>query len=119
MNRETALKKLCESLKAIYGFAYALTDSAEDAEDLAGDIIAEVIERAASIRNDNSFYGFMWAVAKNLSSKYLRNKSKSHYHMLDDRIIPVIENNPEHEIIANEELMLLRRELSLLSLIHI
>ena len=91
---------------------------AEDAEDLAGDIIAEVIERAASIRNDNSFYGFMWAVAKNLSSKYLRNKSKSHYHMLDDRIIPVIENNPEHEIIANEELMLLRRELSLLAKRH-
>ena len=118
MNRETALKKLCESLKAIYVFAYARTDSAEDAEDLAGDIIAEVIERAASIRNDNSFYGFMWAVAKNLSSKYLRNKSKSHYHMLDDRVIPVIENNPEHEIIANEELMLLRRELSLLAKRH-
>ena len=117
MNKDTVFKKLSDSLASIYGFAYARTDSAEDAEDLMGDIITEVIARAESIRSEDSFYGFMWAVAKNLSARYLRNKSR-YSCVYDDNAIPAVTNTPEHELIANEEVMLLRRELSLLAERH-
>lgn len=117
MNKDTVFKLLSGSLTAIYGFTYARTDNAEDAEDLAEDIIEEVAARAESIRNDDSFYGFMWAVAKNLSSRYFRNKSRC-FCSYDESTIPAVTNTPEHELIANEEIMLLRRELSLLAERH-
>lgn len=117
MNKDTAFKLLSNSLTAIYGFSYARTDNADDAEDLAEDIIAEVAARAESIRNDDSFYGFLWAVAKNISARYFRNKKRC-FCAYDETTVPAIANNPENELISNEEIMLLRRELSLLAERH-
>ena len=117
MNKDTVFNLLSGSLTAIYGFAYARTDNAEDAEDLAEDIITEVAARAESIRSEDSFYSFMWAVAKNLSARYFRNKSRC-FCVYDDNAIPAVTNTTEHELIANEEIMLLRRELSLLAEKH-
>lgn len=118
MDKDRVFKMLKDSLTALYGFSYAKTNNAEDAEDLMGDIITEVISRSESIRNEKSFYGFMWAVAKNLSVRYFRNKKYYPYVIYDENTMPAVSNTPENELIANEEILLLRRELSLLAKRH-
>ena len=55
-------------------FTYALrrTNIREDAEDLAQDILSELVSAVSNIRNPKAYYVFMWSVANNTSKRWFK-----------------------------------------------
>ena len=98
--------------KSIMSYCVTRTSGRHDAEDLAQDIIVELVKSVDSIRDDKAFYGFMWAVAGKVHAGWCRKKSKT-------AMAPLPQNLPDDTnhfaIDENSDLYLLRRELMLLS----
>ena len=114
MRRETAAELLGENLKNIFAFSISNLYDKQDAEDLTNDIIVEVLSSVDRLENDDAFYGFMWRIAENTLKKRIRKKNSVRIkHNCD--FYGVNWETPEEQVIENEELMVLRRELSLLS----
>ena len=65
-----------ENMKTIFAYALSRVSHREDAEDLAGDIILAILKSAPKIRDDNAFFGYIWAIAANTYRKYLRGKGR-------------------------------------------
>ena len=107
---------ITENMKSIFGFALTRLGKVAEAEELASDILYEIIRSAQNLKDEERFYGFMWKIAENTYMDYLRKKSKnaSRTAELDESIAGEAESILE-EIVKKEELNLLRRELSLLS----
>lgn len=107
---------ITENMKSIFGFALTRLGNVDEAEELASDILYEIIRSARNLKDEERFYGFMWKIAENTHIDYLRRKSKntSRVAELDENIADESESSLD-EIIQKEELNLLRRELSLLS----
>ena len=59
--------KVEEIAKALLSYCSARTSNHFEAEDLAQDIILEIYKSSSNIRNVDAVYGFMWAVAGNVS----------------------------------------------------
>lgn len=110
MDKKELDKKISETAKSILSYCIARTSNQVEAEDLAQDIIVEIYKSALNIRNPNSIYSFMWAVAANVYKQWCRKKARYQFYELDERFIP--ESTDENEDSA--ELYLLRRELTLL-----
>ena len=112
METHEAARLAAENMKTIFAYALHRVSNREDAEDLAGDIVVAVLENAHTLRCDDAFFGWFWAVAANTVKKFYRKKS---------RTVPVeTEDIPEDEdaediLLRKEETALLRRELSLLA----
>ena len=107
---------ITENMKSIFGFALTRLGNVHEAEDLASDILYEIVRSAQNLKDEERFYGFMWKIAENTYKDYLRKKSKN-----AKRIAELDENMADEsdsvldEMIKHEELNILRRELSLLS----
>ena len=116
MDRIKLEQLITENMKSIFGFALTRLGNINEAEDLASDILYEIIRSAQNVKDEERFYGFMWKIAENTYKDYLRKKAKnaSRFTELDENIADESESALD-EIIQNEELNLLRRELSLLS----
>ena len=116
MDRIKLEQLITENMKSFFGFALTRLGNINEAEDLASDILYEIIRSAQNVKDEERFYGFMWKIAENTYKDYLRKKAKnaSHFTELDENIADESESALD-EIIQNEELNLLRRELSLLS----
>lgn len=102
--------KIIDASKSILNYCLAKTSNSRDAEDLAQDIIYELVKSVKNLRNENAFYGFMWGVADNVYKQWYRKKMKSPVpDELDDnlRIDDIIDDE--------SDIYILRRELSLLS----
>ena len=116
MDRIKLEQLICDNMKSIFGFSLTRLGNVTDAEDLAGEILYEILRAAQSLRDENRFYGFMWKIAENTYVDFLRKKSK-----IEGRTAEMDENIrddavfAQDELIQNEERNLLRRELSLLS----
>jgi len=122
-------EKIIESMKSIFSFSLARTNNATEAEDLSQEIIAELLSSADSLKDINAFYGWMWAVAKNIYGKYSRRRAKErnmrgNYEIdnFDDdnmtggmNIFMPGRTNVDDELILKEDKNILRRELSLLT----
>ena len=107
---------ITENMKAIFGFALTRLGNVQRAEELASDIIFELVKSLPNLKDDERFYGFMWKIAENTYSDYLRKKSKNAEKCSElEENTASCEPLPEDVIVQNEELNLLRRELSLLS----
>lgn len=117
MKQETAAALLEECMKQIFAYALSRVEHKEEAEDLAGDIIAAVLRSAESIRDDHAFYGYLWATASNLYKKYLRGKSRNTTEEPDENLTDGrdMESEIVEELAQNQQIGALRRELSLLS----
>lgn len=113
MESEKMAALVQENMKTIFAYALSRVSNREDAEDLAGDIILAILQSAPRIRDDNAFFGYIWAIAANTYKKFLRKKSRVRYETLDENM-PSQEDFAE-EIDNAEELNTLYRELSLLS----
>ncbi len=113
MNGNQLNEKIVEVSKTIFSYCMAKTPNREEAEDLSQDIIYELIKSSKNLRDDNAFYGFMWAVADNVYKQWCRKKVKNNICKLPDDI-PSKENLFEFDD-DNNDIFLLRRELSLLS----
>ena len=112
---------ISENLQNIYGYAFARLYNKDDVDDLTQEIVYEVLKSAGNIKNEDAFWGFLWKVAENTFYKFIKQKDRRNALLPlpeEDRSLDA-EPSPEEDLIdreaQNESLMLLRRELSLLS----
>lgn len=122
MEKQELDEKITEASKAIFSYCMARTSSQYDAEDLAQDIVVEIYRSAANIRDDKAFYGFMWAVAGNVYRQWCKKKQQNRKvssadEFPGDDILPDAGTEAAFEAVLGEDsdIMLLRRELALLS----
>ena len=106
--------KISDVSRTILSYCISRTSNTQDAEDLAQDIILEILKSSQNIRDDKAFYGFLWAVAGNVYKQWYKKKLKINeceltddVHDEDDVFIKMLDDN--------SDIYLLRRELSLLS----
>ncbi len=114
MNRKELHDKIAEVSKTIFSYCMAKTPTREEAEDLSQDILCELLKSAENIRDDRAFYSFMWGVAGNVYKQWYRKKLKNTASELTTEI-PTEDAFIEDE---NNDIYLLRRELTLLSEKH-
>lgn len=112
MNKETANVKIAEAAKAVFTYCRARTDTREEAEDLAQDILLELLKSRQNIRDDRAFYGFMWALAGNVYKNWCKKRARRTVAELDENAPD--SGNLEDQLALDADLALLRRELSLL-----
>ena len=117
MKQEQVSLLIRENLKTIYAYSLSRVSNKEDAEDLAGDIVLAILQSAPKMRDDNSFFGYIWAIAANTYKKYLRKKKAHIFTELDETLAG---DDPDiiDEIYRSSEINKLRRELSILSKEH-
>ncbi|MBO5274998.1 MAG: sigma-70 family RNA polymerase sigma factor [Clostridia bacterium] len=116
MNSKIINEQIARSAKTILSWCMARTDNQNEAEDLAQDIMLEIIKSTPNLRDEEAFYGFMWSVARNTLHRYYARKKRTYTDELTDAL------TAEDEITAlldsmeeAADIRLLRRELSLLS----
>ena len=116
MDRINLEQRITENMKSIFGFALTRLGNVAEAEYLASDILYEILRSADNLRDASRFYAFMWKIAENTYLEYLRKKQKNaaRCEELDENLADASDSVLD-EIIKEEELHLLRRELSLLS----
>ena len=124
MNKENASKLISENLTAIYGYAYGRLYDKDKVEDLASEIVCEILSSVGNLEKEEAFWGFAWRVAENTFCKFikreeLRGRIETHAEeeFMGNYIAPPEEEYIEQEE-QDEEIYLLRRELSLLSKTH-
>ena len=59
-----------ENIKTIFAYALSRVSDKEDAEDLANDIVVAILQSASKLRDENAFYGYIWAIAGNTYKKF-------------------------------------------------
>ena len=114
MERKTAAEILSQSLDKLYGYCYSKLYDKEQAEDLTNDIICCVLENIEKLKCDEAFYGYMWKIAENRFKAFIRKKNES-FEEYNVQNIGCYLQTPESQAIYEEDINLLRRELSLLS----
>lgn len=124
MNKGRASKLISGNLTAIYGYAYGRLYEKDKVEDLASEIVCEILASAEHLEKEEAFWGFAWRIAENTFRKFIRReelRGRTETHPVGEYpgnyIAP-----PEEEYVEKEEqdaeIYLLRRELSLLSKTH-
>ena len=114
MEHAVVLGKLNECLKDIFSFSLSRLYDKQEAEDLTNDIIVEVLASADRLQNDEAFYGYMWKIAENTFKKFIRRKKTADVEYAEN-FVGVCWDTPLDKITEDEEITLLRRELSLLA----
>lgn len=104
-------EKIEEVSKTIFSYCMAKTPTREEAEDLSQEILYELIKSAKNIRDDKAFYAFMWGVAGNVYKQWYRKKLKNNTCELTKDIT----SDDVFTEDDNNDIYLLRRELTLLS----
>ena len=65
---------LSENLTAVYGYALVRLFDKTDAEELAGEIVCEILASAENLKSQDAFGGSVWKIAENTFRKFLRKK---------------------------------------------
>ncbi len=121
MTQELASELITENLTAIYGYAYGRLYDKDKVEDLASEIVCEVLASVKNLEKEEAFWGFAWRIAENTFRKFikreeLRGRTETHS---EEEYMGNYMTAPEAEYLEAEEqdeqIYLLRRELSLLS----
>ena len=113
MDKHELNKKITEVSKSILSYCITRTSNQHEANDLAQDIILEILKSSQNIRDENAFYGFMWSVAGNVYKQWYRKKCNIRECELADNIFD--EKDEINDIIDDSsDVYLLRRELTLL-----
>ena len=116
MEKNELNQKIEEVSKSVLSYCLARTPNVQDAEDLAQDILVKIMTSAQNLRNDEAFYGFMWAVAGNVYKDWLRKKSRHKTAEITE--IDATEDFDFGKLDNESDVYLLRRELALLSEKH-
>jgi len=102
----------------LYYFALKKVSNANEASDLAADIALNVIHQLRKGTVPDNFSAWVWKIARNRYSAWAKNKSKSTNALSGSDIgaleIPA-DCNVASDIIHQEDLQLLRRELAFIS----
>ena len=126
MDTKTAARLISENLASVYAYAASRLYEQDKAEDLASEIVCEALGSAENIRDDRAFWGFFWKTAENTFRKFirreaLRKKAETSYSESSgfEMMFPSPEPTPEEGISerseTEEQIYLIRRELSLLT----
>jgi RNA polymerase sigma factor (sigma-70 family) len=108
-------EKILESMKSIFAFSRSRVSDATQAEDLSQQIITELLASADTLKDENAFYGWMWAVARNTYSKYIRAGKKENTVSIENKnYISDSKADVENTLILKEDINVLRREMSFL-----
>ena len=123
MTDKRASELLSENLTAIYGYAFSKLYDKDKVDDLASEIVYEIIVSARNLQNEEAFWGFAWKIAENTFRRFIRKSELAAKTVeLTEENFGVYDLSPEQEYIeketASEEIYLLRRELSLLKKTH-
>lgn len=105
---------ISENLKNIFRFCMSKLYDKQEAEDLTNDIICEILKSAHNLKNDEAFYGFMWKIAENQFRMHIRKKKLVNMPFKDN-VMGTYFDFVDEQLMENELLQRLRRELSLLS----
>ncbi len=111
MEKQELDNKITNVAKTLLSYCAARTANQFEAEDLAHDIILELYKSVDALRDENAFYGFLWAVAKNVYKNWCKNKAKNKQSAFLDTPLA----NDDFVENENSNLFLLRRELTLLT----
>lgn len=114
MEKQELDARIAEVSKSILSYCMSRTENQQDAEDLAQDILCEMVKSAQNIRDEQAFYGFMWSVARNVCKQWYRKKQTLRECELTEDL-PAEADDPAALSDDQTDLYLLRRELSLLS----
>ena len=98
--------------RTVYAWCAARTATVADAEDLAQEVLLAMLRAAPNLRDEKAFYGFMWSVAANVYKAWLRKPRLPSAELPETLADPA---DPFASVEMDEDLRLLRRELSLLS----
>lgn len=123
MDSQTAYKLLSANLTEIYGYAFSRLYDKDKADELASDIVFEILTSVKRINSEEAFWGYAWKIAENTFRRFVRRKDLSAQPVeLTEETVGVYEPSPEEEYVRKEtegeEIFLLRRELSLLKKTH-
>ena len=114
MEHKVVIQKLTDCMKDIFAFVASRVYNKQDAEDLANDIIVEILSSSHRLQNDDAFYGYMWTIAENTFKRHIRRKKRADIEFCGD-FLGVYWDTPENKMLDDADLIVLRRELSLLS----
>ena len=115
MTKECIDEIIEQNMEKIYLYCLRKVSNTTDAEDLASDIILELLRSYTHINNDGAVYGYLWSIASNLCNNYWRKQSRYSYDELPEEYTGLYIPTPDEDSNQEEELATLRRELSLLS----
>lgn len=102
-----------EYMTKILGFAYQKLNDRDMAEDLASDIMLEVLKVIRSGKEIENFNALVWSISNHVFFKYLRRKKHGDTAYLTELF--EASDNVEAEALKKEQERLLRREISLLA----
>lgn len=114
MEHKVVIQKLTDCMRDIFAFAASRVYNKQDAEDLTNDIVVEVLSSVNRLQNDDAFYGYMWSIAENTFKRYIRRKKRADIEFCTD-FVGVYWDTPENIMLEDTDLIVLRRELTLLS----
>lgn len=114
MKKEQIETIIQENMQKIYLYCVKKLENTAVAEDVASDIILELLRSYSRIQNNEAVYGYMWSIANNLCKNYWRRSAKESYTEIPNDFAGACCFSPEESLVKEEEIMLLRRELSLL-----
>jgi RNA polymerase sigma factor (sigma-70 family) len=106
-----------ENMKTIFAYALNRLSSHTDAEELTSEIILALLSSGDKLKDENAIYGFVWAIANNTYKKFLSKRKKNIYVELDETMADENEGIVDL-VMLEEEVLTLRRELTLLSKEH-
>lgn len=123
MTDKRASELLSGNLTAIYGYAFSKLYDQDKVDDLASEIVYEIIASAHNLQNEDAFWGFAWKIAENTFRRFIRRRNPAVQTVeLTEEKSGVYDLSPEQKYIQketeSEEIYLLRRELSLLKKSH-
>ncbi len=110
MEKQELDSRITKMAKTIYSYCASTVSDPFEAEDLSQEIICQIYRSAGSLRNDQAFYGFLWAVADNVYKNWCKRRANTKESILQEDL-PAPEPAEEDDC---KEIYLLRRELSLL-----
>lgn len=112
MEKHEIDSKIAEVSKSILSYCMTRTSTQHEAEDLAQDILLQLIKSLPNIRDDQAIYKFMWSVAGNVYSSWYRRKIKiKECELIEEGYYGYFDDIKDD----HTEIDLLRRELSLMS----
>ena len=72
MTDKRASELLSENLTAIYGYAFSRLHDKDKVDDLASEIVCEILIPARNLQNEEAFWGFAWKIAENTFRRFIR-----------------------------------------------
>ena len=103
MTDKRASELLSENLTAFYGYAFSKLYDKDKVDDLASEIVYEIIVSARNLQNEEAFWGFAWKIAENTFRRFIRKSQLAALSVeLTEENIGVYDLSPEQEYIEKE-----------------